>query len=218
MSTGRLSTVLVWVVIVFFSILIHELGHALTARAYGSEVAIELNAVGGLTSWSLPDGELGPGRRAVVAAAGSAVGVAFGALIWMVASLAGPFGGLAGFAVTRLIWVNLFWGLLNWLPLRPLDGGHLLISLLEKLAPNRAERISGIIFFFTAAAGLAAALWFRLYFAAFLAAWVLMMEFNRRRPAVAPVAIPPLSYGDAVEGDEADAEPVEAEMGEEDGL
>ena len=40
------SRALIWIGVIFVSILIHELGHALTARGFGSEVAIELNAVG----------------------------------------------------------------------------------------------------------------------------------------------------------------------------
>ena len=38
-----------WVAIVFVSILIHEFGHAFTARSLGAEVAIELNGIETLT-------------------------------------------------------------------------------------------------------------------------------------------------------------------------
>ncbi|MET0697122.1 MAG: hypothetical protein ABWZ58_06810, partial [Acidimicrobiia bacterium] len=74
-SRRPLVYLVAWVAIVFVSILIHELGHAITARSYGAEVEIELNGIGGLTSWSVPGKELGPGQRALVAAAGSGVGV-----------------------------------------------------------------------------------------------------------------------------------------------
>ena len=40
-------------------------------------------AFGGLTNWLVPDKELGPGQRALVAAAGSGVGVVFGGLVWL---------------------------------------------------------------------------------------------------------------------------------------
>jgi Zn-dependent protease len=203
LSSGRLSRVAAWIGVVFVSILVHELGHALTARSFGAEVEIELNGIGGLTSWSGAEENFGPGRRATVAAAGSAVGVLFGGLIWLVARYTGPFTDIAGFVVTNLILVNVFWGLLNWLPIRPLDGGHLLTSLLQKLAPSKGERISNIVFFVTAVGALAAALWFRLFFIALLAGWLVMGELTRGRPRRPPTAIPQMSF----DAPEPDAEP-----------
>ena len=64
-------------------------------------------------------------RRALVAAAGSEVGVLFGGAVWLFRRFTGPYDEVAGFVVSTLILVNVFWGLLNWLPIRPLDGGHL---------------------------------------------------------------------------------------------
>jgi Zn-dependent protease len=203
LSSGRLSRVAAWIGVVFVSILVHELGHALTARSFGAEVEIELNGIGGLTSWSGAEENFGPGRRATVAAAGSAVGVLFGGLIWLVARYTGPFTDIAGFVVTNLILVNVFWGLLNWLPIRPLDGGHLLTSLLQKLAPSKGERISNIVFFVTAVGALAAALWLRWFFIALLAGWLVIGELTRGRPRRPPTAIPQMSF----DAPEPDAEP-----------
>lgn len=195
LSSGRLALLFAWVGIVFISILIHELGHALTARAYGAEVEIELNAIGGLTSWSTPEGELGPGRRAIVAAAGSAVGVLFGGAVWLVSRLTGPYDDIAGFVVSNLILVNVFWGLLNWAPIRPLDGGHLLTSLLEKVAPKNGEKIGNVVFLVTALGALAAAIWLQRIFVAVLAGWLVMGELSRgraRRPP--PTSLPEMSF------------------------
>jgi membrane-associated protease RseP (regulator of RpoE activity) len=130
----------------------------------------------------------------LVAAAGSGVGVVFGGLVWLFAVVAGPFDGLALFVVSRLIWVNLFWGLLNWLPIRPLDGGHLFSSLLEKIAPKRGEAIANVVFLATAAAGLATALYLRLTFVALLTGWLLFGELTRGRPRKPQVPIPPMSF------------------------
>lgn len=195
-GVGNVSQTIAWIVIVFFSILIHELGHALTARMYGSQVAIELNGLGGLTRWSTSQGQLTPGRRALIAAAGSATGLLFGGLVWLVASQFGPYDSLVAWILEATIYVNVFWGLLNWLPIRPLDGGHLLLSLLEKVAPKRAEIIARIVFVGTAGAGLALALYLEEVFLAVLAGWLLLMEFSagsRPRPAV---GLPTLSYED----------------------
>jgi len=193
-GVGDATQTTAWIVIVFVSILIHELGHALTARMYGSAVAIELNGLGGLTRWSTPKGELTPGRRALIAAAGSAVGLVFGGLVWLLASQFGPYEPLLGFILESTIYVNVFWGLLNWLPIRPLDGGHLLESLLEKVAPNRAETIARLVFTLTAAAALVVAINLRLIFIAVLAGWLLLSEFSMGRQTTVTTAIPMLSY------------------------
>jgi Zn-dependent protease len=193
-----------WVLIVFVSILIHELGHAFTARAYGAKVAIELNGLGGLTRWAIPGGGvLPPGRRAIVAGAGSFAGIVLGLLVALLAATLGPFQGLAAFIMSRLIYVNLFWGLLNWLPIRPLDGGHLFMSLLEKISPNRATAIAKVVFTLTAGAALLYAVLAREYFIVILAGWLLFMELGARSTPV-----PALAYDDGAVP--AMPEPVEA--------
>lgn len=212
-GVADISRTIAWIVIVFVSILIHELGHAVTARMFGSEVAIELNGLGGLTRWSIPEGQLTPGRRALIAAAGSATGLVFGAIVWLLALQVETDNPLIGFALTRLVYVNVFWGLLNWLPIRPLDGGHLLESLLEKVAPKRAEMIARVIFTATAAAALALAIWQDMIFIAVLAGWLLLSELNigsRSQPRPAG-GLPTLSYDDPGPDPEGEAaeEPVE---------
>lgn len=193
-STRQIAFVVAWVGVLFVSILVHELGHALTARRFGSDVAIELNGIGGLTSWTIPDDGISPGRRALIAAAGSATGLAFGALIWLGLQPFGPFLGLTGFVLTNLVRVNVFWGLLNWLPIRVLDGGHLFSALLEKIAPKNGQSIANVVFFVTAAAGLVVAIWFRLIFVGFIAAWLLWGEIARTAGTAGPVGLPQMDF------------------------
>lgn len=184
-----------WILVIFVSILIHELGHALVARRFGAGVAIELNGLGGLTRWGVPDGDLTPGPRALVAAAGSAVGLAFGGLVWLASLWLGPFSEpVVRLAVRLLIYVNVFWGLLNWLPIRPLDGGHLLMSLLAKVAPVRADAIARVVFMLTSAAALYLALRNDLFFLAILAGWMLLSELTAGTRSAAPVSIPDFDY------------------------
>lgn len=197
LGVGDAAQTVAWIGIVFVSILIHELGHALTARMYGSDVVIELNGLGGLTRWSAANADITPGRRALIAAAGSAVGLAFGGIVWLVASRFSPYPPLAAFILENLVFVNVFWGLLNWLPIRPLDGGHLLESLLEKLAPRRAETIARVVFTITSAVALALALRMRLVFIAVLAGWLLLSELSMGRGGGAAAGpLPTLSYDD----------------------
>jgi stage IV sporulation protein FB len=219
MGVGDAAQTVAWIAIVFVSILIHELGHAVTARMFGSGVVIELNGLGGLTRWSVPEGQLTPGRRSLIAASGSAVGLAFGGIVWLVATRFAPYPPLTAFVLENLIYVNVFWGLLNWLPIRPLDGGHLLESLLEKVAPVRAEMIGRVIFTLTAAGALALAIRLRLIFIAVLAGWMLLSElsFARERSA-ARSPLPTLSYDDYPADDESEvAEPIEVIEPEEPG-
>lgn len=206
LSLGEPVLVAAWAAVVFVSILIHELGHALTARRFGAQVSIELNGVGGLTRWVVPQGELGPGRRALVSAAGSAVGVVFGGVVWLVASQFGPYPRLAAFVLDNLIFVNVFWGLLNWLPIRPLDGGHLLMSLLEKVAPDRATGIAKAVFIVTSAAAVGVSFWLRLPIIGFLAGWLLLAELSSgRAPRTPRQPIPEFSYD--LPPDDAESEP-----------
>ena len=192
--------VVAWIAIVFVSILIHELGHALTARSFGADVAIELNGVGGLTRWSITSSDAGPGRRALVAAAGSAVGVLFGALVWVVAAQFGPYRGLTSFVINNLIYVNVFWGLLNWLPIRPLDGGHLLLSLLERFAPTRSDAIARVVFVVTSVAGLIYGVTSDRVFITVIAGWLLFGElFSGSDDRLPRGRIPDLSYDDPAE-------------------
>lgn len=168
-----------WVAVVFVSVLVHEMGHALTARRFGADAAVELNTIGGLTSWRSDGRGLTPGRRAAVAAAGSAAGIALGLATLGSFHLVGPTGGLIGLAVTMIVWVNIGWGVLNWLPIRMLDGGHLVMSLLDLVAGDRAERIADGIFLLTALVAVAAAVYFRLPIVTVMAAFVLVLEIAR---------------------------------------
>ena len=214
-SLQRVDLILTWIVIIFISILIHELGHALTARHYGSDVEIQLNGIGGLTSWSMPEGGITPGRRALIAAAGSATGLVFGGLVWLTTSPMELTNGLFAFAVVNLVRVNVFWGLLNWLPIRPLDGGHLFSSLLERVAPDRGETIANVVFFVTAATGLVLAIRFRLLFVALIAAWLLWGEISRMLGPSSPAPVPRLDF----DAPAAEEEPVlDAEDAPEGGL
>lgn len=199
-SFDGLQIAVAWIAIIFVSILIHELGHAITARMFGSQVAIELNGLGGLTRWSVEEG-MTPGRRALVSAAGSAVGLLFGGVVWLIEQQFGPESGLTAFVLSELVFVNVFWGLLNWLPIRPLDGGHLLQSLLDKIAPKRADRIARVIFTASAAGALAFGVWQGYLIIAVLGGWLLLTEFTMGREPQPRVGLPTLSYDEPDEGD-----------------
>ena len=124
------------------SIFIHELGHALTGRAFGAPTAIILYAFGGLATF--PSGIFTRTQDFLVSAAGPAVQLVLAAAAWLVLRLVPlPTAG-AFWLVLSLYHVSLYWALLNLIPVIPLDGGHMLQSLLGPRQLRLALRISTI--------------------------------------------------------------------------
>lgn len=124
----------------FASVLIHELGHALVARAYGVKTErITLWFLGGMAQLAeLPRRRL---AEAVVAIAGPITSGVLSLLL----SIAMPVAsGGAAFVVAYLTVTNVGLALFNLLPALPLDGGRVLRSLLAAwLGDLRATRIAG---------------------------------------------------------------------------
>jgi stage IV sporulation protein FB len=168
-----------WVGAVFVSILVHELGHALAYRAFGQGAHVVLYHFGGLAvpeAWGRR-AHLRPFQRLVVAAAGPAAQLVLAAVIVFCLRAAGrvvpfPFVGLgerlglfagerfdSAFAAATfefLLSINLFWPLVNLVPVPPLDGGQIVREGLLTLGVGDAHRIAGIV---GVAAGAAAAWW-----------------------------------------------------------
>ena len=123
------AAIVIWVVVIFISILVHEFGHALTAKAFGQQPRIELVAFGGLT---YPEGKKLRGWREFLVVLN---GPLFGFGLFLVASFllfSGFFTGVYTLYMLKIFqWVNLFWTLVNLLPVMPLDGGQLLRVILE---------------------------------------------------------------------------------------
>jgi stage IV sporulation protein FB len=149
-----------WTTAVFVSILVHELGHALTAKAHGWPPRIVLHSMGGLAIYS-------PGRqsrkaRILIDFMGPGAGFILGGLILAAVLLTGHSaelipgiglrvgsgpdfrlgGGRLELFVLFLLYVNIFWGLINLLPVQPLDGGHIAKAIIEKYRPRDAWPIA----------------------------------------------------------------------------
>jgi Zn-dependent protease len=172
-----------WTGAVFIAVLLHESGHAFTARAFGaSPVAITLFALGGFTSWSA-SGDLGPGRRFVVSAAGSAVGIAAGLAVIGLGKT-GLFRDLPDLAFVFLesfVWAGLVWGILNWIPILPLDGGHMLQHALEIATPTRAPEIARVVSVIAGVIVVAVAWSYEQRFLAIFVAMITFMGFREGR-------------------------------------
>lgn len=138
---------LIWVLVVFQGILMHELGHAIVGRVFGRQPRIELIALGGLTWWEQQE-PMSPGRSLMVSAAGPAVGIFIGSLaLVLMDALRIPDPSLARYAFHSLIFVNLGWGILNLLPVLPLDGGNIVASLMELVSPSRGRLLACYVSF-----------------------------------------------------------------------
>jgi stage IV sporulation protein FB len=138
----------VWLAIVLASVLVHELGHALAGIAFGLQPRIDLHSFGGTTSWAGAE-RVSPQKRIVISLAGPGMGFVAGfaamALRAVLKSAPGPDASLAEFAYGNLLFVNFGWGILNLLPMLPLDGGNVLNHTLDITMPGRGERPARVV-------------------------------------------------------------------------
>jgi Zn-dependent protease len=136
--------VLVFMFAGFLSILVHELGHALTIRRFGLPTSITLQSFGGYAAY--PAGRLNRRQSFLVTAAGPALQFTFGVvLIALARNLGIPAGSLFGPFLSDLIWVSLAWAVLNCLPIYPMDGGQMLAAVLGPQRQKYVHLIGAII-------------------------------------------------------------------------
>jgi stage IV sporulation protein FB len=122
-----IGLVLGWVICVFLSILLHEMGHIMMGRVFGSDGHIVLYSFGGL---AIPDEPVTKRyQRILVSFAGPLVQLVLAAVLIGAGLIARQRGYQAPANVQEiykyLLVINLFWALLNLLPIWPLDGGRI---------------------------------------------------------------------------------------------
>jgi Zn-dependent protease/CBS domain-containing protein len=130
--------------IIFGTVVVHELGHALVAMREGLHAkAIILLPIGGITvlddSQPAPSGQTIWKRDVRIALAGPLVNI-FIALVGAAIVLSKfPDAHLwvkphvhSNHLLRSLVWVNLYVGLFNLLPAYPMDGGHILRALFSR--------------------------------------------------------------------------------------
>jgi stage IV sporulation protein FB len=155
MSTNDPAFLVIWICVLFVSILVHELGHAFAIRHFGRRSHIVLYAMGGLAIEGSDDpygyedyrsSARTPHEQILISAAGPAAGFGLAALT---AALIYAMRGSVIYApiyevipffrvdlpegsdrklfqlFDALMYVNIFWGLINLLPVIPLDGGQI---------------------------------------------------------------------------------------------
>ncbi|HWS71324.1 MAG TPA: M50 family metallopeptidase [Thermoanaerobaculia bacterium] len=134
---------LMWVPILFVSVLIHELAHAgaFALFGYGSSRVV-LNGWGGVTYNG--SREIRPWQDMIISVAGPFASFGLAVLMWwlqrhVAATHTDP---MLSAMVPALFAANVFWGLFNLLPIPPLDGGHAVRGLLRSIL---SERLAFII-------------------------------------------------------------------------
>jgi len=114
------------IMVIFASVLLHELSHTITAAILGVKVAeIELLPFGGQARIDDFTG-LDPDREIYIALAGPIFSLSISALLYFLPAT-------FPFKTAQLIQINLFLGVFNLLPALPLDGGRILRAYLSTL-------------------------------------------------------------------------------------
>ena len=169
--------ILLWIVVLFVSILVHELGHALTSRKMtGVTPSIKLWGMGGL---AYPNTQLTQKQSFWVTWAGPLAGLGFFGLV--VLTCCAIYGFTIGtdltmvllfpstgvyretytvlaemnrshlYMIDKLLWVNFWWSLMNLLPVFPLDGGQIYASI--ERSPKRVWTVGMVTGALVAIAG-----------------------------------------------------------------
>jgi Zn-dependent protease len=144
---------------IFTTVVLHEFGHALTARRFCVRTQdIMLLPIGGVARLDkMPDK---PGQQLLVAFAGPAVNLAIAFAIFVLLFLGDGRIGIESFRHTdvsflaQLMWINVSLAVFNLLPGYPMYGGRIIYTLLAmSMPPERATQTAarvgqGVAMFF----------------------------------------------------------------------
>lgn len=130
---------LILALLLFASVLLHELGHSLVARSQGISVnSITLFLFGGIAS--IDRESKTPGEAFLVAIAGPVVSLTLFGLFFSLTHFVSE-SSLFGFVAADLARINLVLALFNLIPGLPLDGGQVLKAIVWKC---KGDRLSGM--------------------------------------------------------------------------
>ena len=156
---NRLVFLLVWVAIVFVSVLVHELGHALAYRVYSQKPKITITAFWGLTEGQR---DLPKWKSVVVSLSGVTAAML---VLWLPSYLLRDqvLQATNSFQwyliVYEIGYINLWWSAANLIPLLPLDGGQVVRTVWGLRTARFASLASGsvvAVWLFITGAGFAA--------------------------------------------------------------
>lgn len=135
------SGAITFAVLIAVLTLIHELGHALAARATGAKAEITLAFMAGYASF-VPTRQLSRAERIGISFAGPAIQIAVGSLVYFV--VGGPFE----WPIRHLtpvqfgaLWSGPIMGAFNLIPILPFDGGSIMEQVIGTVVPRHARRV-----------------------------------------------------------------------------
>lgn len=166
------AEVIAWLLAVFISIIIHELGHAFLQRRYGGSPRIVLHGFGGLAICG--DCDRSPRSQILISLAGPMAGFLFAGLLMLILALLGHQPGIysessipaydtrpSGVSIfglwvvweaflsdhvntflRNLFFINILWGAINLLPIYPLDGGQISREVCQLSDPRQGLILS----------------------------------------------------------------------------
>lgn len=149
-SSAAIFQIVLFVLAGFISIMIHELGHALSARAFGAYSAITLQAFGGYAAYT--GVQMNRWQSFLITAAGPAIQIALGVVVLVALQFLPSLNPNGYYFLLTLMYISFFWAILNLLPVVPLDGGQMLNAA---LGPDRIKITLWISILVAIAAGLA---------------------------------------------------------------
>ncbi|KFE60605.1 TPR end-of-group domain-containing protein [Hyalangium minutum] len=121
-----------WMFIVFVSVLIHELGHAVASKAFGYQPSITLEWMGGHTRPNAP-GPIPWSRDVLLTLAGPLFGLGLGIACYVGKRSLGHQSDVLAYLLGVGALANFFWAGLNMAPVLPLDGGRITSVLAMRL-------------------------------------------------------------------------------------
>lgn len=140
LSCGNLVWGLLFSLVLVVSIVLHELGHALTARLFRVQVReIRIGMLGGCAE--LVGRLWRPGHQVAVSLAGPLVNLLAAGALYALALFAPVPPRLAGL-LAAAVWTNLVLGGFNLIPGFPLDGGHALMAVLGRFVHRERAAFS----------------------------------------------------------------------------
>lgn len=171
---------LLWIPILFVSVLIHELAHAAMIAVFGFGASrIVLTGMGGVT---INSRRAKPWQDMLISLAGPISSFALMFLcIWIYQAFPAVRQDRMLIALLpRMVSANFFWGLFNLIPVAPLDGGHAVREFFNIFLPDRKSFVVYVWIAMIVGGGIAILMFVRgSYFIALYIAWFVYNAFEQ---------------------------------------